>query len=98
MTFNSLKLIALTTVEILKVIFIAVSPTRPKVLQTSTKFFVQLLLFLPDPLQGLGEWRISMESQKQGYLPGLGPFVKRKRESPKCERREESVAGQCRMR
>ena len=54
---------------------------------------------LPDPFQGMGAWRKTMEPQKPANSPGSGPeVVKRQRELPKSERRKESVAGQCRMR
>ena len=40
-----------------------------------------------------------MDPQKPGNFQGSGPEVwTRYRESPKSERRKESVAGQCRMR
>ena len=40
-----------------------------------------------------------MELQKPGNFPRLGPeVVERDRESPKSERRKESVAGQSKMR
>ena len=47
----------------------------------------------------MGAWLKTMEPQKPRNSSGSGPeLVERARESPKSERRKESVAGQRRMR
>ena len=54
--------------------------------------------WLPDPFRGMEAWRKTMEPQKPATPRGLDQRSYRDRESPKSERRKESVAGQCRMR
>ena len=57
-----------------------------------------LLLLLPNLFRGMGAWRRSWSPRSRETPQGWDQRSERDRESPKSERRKESVAGQCRIK
>jgi len=52
-----------------------------------------MVVMLPDPFRGMGEWRNSTEAQQSGHAPRSEPEVKME-VVPKTARRKGSDAGQ----
>ena len=73
------------------------APLKGFTLKT-TELVLLLLLLITRPLSRDGGMKEDHGAPEAGQLPRVWTKGQRDRESPKSERRKESVAGQCRMR